>query len=222
MLDRLWGDRLITEPNYTEIQQLVSEHQVHAAARKRSNSRGGRGAAATMVSAIRRLYRRAELDRLIHPLENPAARVSKPRHVSSSRHALSLEQIHDLGRVASETGNDRPLDALILRFLIETACRRGGLVRLAIEDLNVAGCLVRLREKGGTVRWQPISPTLMQRVSSTSKPGADRKRPSKSFVTTTEGQWDGDAWTTCSGEPDTSSLGQPHSGSAPIGYGTRR
>ncbi|MFF7941638.1 tyrosine-type recombinase/integrase [Nocardia gamkensis] len=164
VLERFWGERLITEPTYTEIQQLVNEHQVHAAARKRSNSRGGRGAAATMVSAIRRLYRHAELDRLIHPLENPAARVSKPRHLSSSRHALSLEQIHDLGRIASETGNDRPLDALILRLLIETACRRGGLLSLAIDDLNVADCLIRLREKGGTMRWQPISPTLMQRV----------------------------------------------------------
>ncbi|WP_406275769.1 hypothetical protein OH799_03815 [Nocardia sp. NBC_00881] len=52
-----------------------------------------------------------------------------------------------------------PLDALILRLLIETACRRGGLIRLTVKDLNIADCLVRLHEKGGTVRWQPISPT---------------------------------------------------------------
>ncbi|MDE1675225.1 hypothetical protein [Nocardia gipuzkoensis] len=44
------------------------------------------------------------------------------------------------------------MDALILRLLIETACRRGGLLGLYIEDLNVSDCLVRLHEKGGTVR----------------------------------------------------------------------
>ncbi|MGY2026011.1 tyrosine-type recombinase/integrase [Nocardia gipuzkoensis] len=164
VLERLWGSRLITDPTYTEIQQLVSEHQVRAAATKRSNSRGGRGAAATMVSAIRHLYRHAEHDRLIHPLDNPAAKVSKPRQPSSSRHALSLEQVHDLGHIASTTGNDRSLDALMLRLFIETACRRGGLVHLTLEDLNAEDCLVRLREKGGTLRWQPVSPTLMQRV----------------------------------------------------------
>ncbi len=95
---------------------------------------------------------------------DPAAKVTKPRPLSSSRHALSLEQVHDLGRIASTTGNDRPLDALMLRLLIETACRRGGLLRLSIDDLNTADCLVRLHEKGGTTRWQPISPTLMQRI----------------------------------------------------------
>ncbi|MCC3332263.1 site-specific integrase [Nocardia abscessus] len=164
VLERLWGDRLITDPTYTEIQQLVSEHQVRAAATKRSNSRGGRGAAATMVSAVRHLYRHAEHDRLIHPLDNPAAKVSKPRQPSSSRHALSLEQVHDLGHIASTTGNDRSLDAPMLRLFIETTCRRGCLVHLTLEDLNAEDCLVRLREKGGTLRWQPVSPTLMPRV----------------------------------------------------------
>ncbi|MER7449450.1 site-specific integrase [Nocardia beijingensis] len=52
----------------------------------------------------------------------------------------------------------------MLRLLIETACCRGGLLHLRIDDLNVTDCLVRLHEKGGTIRWQPISPTLMQRI----------------------------------------------------------
>ncbi|MGY2060165.1 MULTISPECIES: hypothetical protein [Nocardia] len=78
--------------------------------------------------------------------------MTKPRPLPSARYALSLEQVHDLGRIASTTGNDHPLDALILRLLIETACRRGGLLGLYIEDLNVSDCLVRLHEKGGTVR----------------------------------------------------------------------
>ncbi len=100
VLERLWGDRLITDPSYTEIQQLVSEHQVRAAATKRSNSRGGRGAAATMVSAVRRLYRHAEHDRLIHPLDNPAAkcpnRASRPVHACLVPRAGSRPRAHRL------------------------------------------------------------------------------------------------------------------------------
>ncbi|MEU5762195.1 tyrosine-type recombinase/integrase [Nocardia sp. NPDC047648] len=164
VLEQRWGDRPISEPTYTEIEQLVSEHRVRAGAAGRSNSRGGVGAAATLVSAIRKLYRHAELDRLIHPLDNPAARVRRARQPRSPRHALSLDHIRDIGHVAATTGNDRPLDALIVRILIETACRRGGLLGLTIDDLNSHDCLVRLREKGGTVRWQPVSPTLMKRI----------------------------------------------------------
>jgi integrase len=164
VLEQRWGDRTIAEPTYTEIEQLVSEHRVHAGATGRSNSRGGVGAAATLVSAIRKLYRHAEHDRLIHPLDNPAAKVKRARQPRSPRHALTLEHILDIGRVAATTGNDRPLDALIVRILIETACRRGGLLGLTIDDLNEHDCLLRLREKGGTTRWQPISPTLVQRI----------------------------------------------------------
>jgi integrase len=164
VLEQRWGDRTITEPTYTEIEQLVSEHRLRAGATGRSNSRGGIGAAASLVSAIRKLYRHAEHDRLIHPLDNPAAKVRRARQPRSPRHALTLEHILDIGRVAATTGNDRPLDALIVRILIETACRRGGLLGLTVDDLNSHDCLVRLREKGGTVRWQPVSPTLMERI----------------------------------------------------------
>jgi integrase len=59
------------------------------------------------------------------------------------------------------TGSGPLLDALIVRLHIETACRRGGALRLGVEDLDVEDCLVKLREKGGVVRWHPISPTLM-------------------------------------------------------------
>jgi len=32
------------------------------------------------------------------------------------------------------------------------------------DDLDPDQCLIRLREKGETVRWQPVSPTLMARL----------------------------------------------------------
>ncbi len=46
----------------------------------------------------------------------------------------------------------------------ETACRRGGALALRPQDLDPDQCLVLLREKGETVRWQPVSPTLMTRL----------------------------------------------------------
>ncbi|WP_235946624.1 tyrosine-type recombinase/integrase [Nocardia terrae] len=53
------------------------------------------------------------------------------------------------------TGSDNPGD-------VETACRRGGALALRIEDLDQENSCVRLREKGETIRWQPISPSLMR------------------------------------------------------------
>ena len=63
--------------------------------------------------------------------------------------------------VAATTGDDPELDTLILRLHTETACRRGGALALRPADLDRDQCLVLLREKGETVRWQPVSPTLM-------------------------------------------------------------
>ncbi|MCW3845002.1 tyrosine-type recombinase/integrase [Micromonospora yasonensis] len=62
------------------------------------------------------------------------------------------------------SGNDVILDALLLRLHTETACRRGGALALRLVDLDTRHCLVRLTEKGGTLRWQPITPTLAARL----------------------------------------------------------
>ena len=53
------------------------------------------------------------------------------------------------------------LDTLLIRLHTETACRRGGALVLRPADLDSRYCRVLLREKGGTYRWQPITPTLM-------------------------------------------------------------
>ena len=67
----------------------------------------------------------------------------------------------EIATVAASTGNDPALDSLIVRLHTETACRRGGALALTPEDLDPEQCLIRLHEKGGTERWQPVSPTLM-------------------------------------------------------------
>jgi integrase/recombinase XerC len=91
----------------------------------------------------------------------PGGEGRQPTRLASTRTALGDERIVQLVEAASTTGNDPELDALLLRLHIETACRRGGALGLRPRDLDVQQCLILLREKGGTFRWQPISPTLM-------------------------------------------------------------
>lgn len=157
-----WGDRTLDEPTVTEATDLIQRHRSRAVVRV--NSRGGRGAAANMVSALRCIYRHAELDGLISPADNPAQKIAKPRRLDSPRHALTRDQVIAIGEVASSTGNDTELDALIVRIHIEAACRRAGVLGLQVGDLDPDSCLLRLREKGETIRWQPISPFLMGKL----------------------------------------------------------
>ncbi|WP_238161618.1 tyrosine-type recombinase/integrase [Micromonospora endolithica] len=96
--------------------------------------------------------------------DNPAKRVPKPRRLASTRRALSRKQLALIVDVAATTGDDPDLDCLLLRLHIETACRRDGGLSLRRADLDADQCLVRLHEKGETVRWQPISPTLAGRI----------------------------------------------------------
>lgn len=155
----VWGQRLLTEVTALDISRLCE--QMKDSVIERRNSRGGRSAAEHMIAALRCVYKYAVADGIITEAENPAKRVSKPRRLPSTRRALPDSQLEDLNRVAATTGNDPALDTLLLRLHIETACRRGGALALTPPDLDAEQCLIRLREKGGTVRWQPVSPTLM-------------------------------------------------------------
>ncbi len=62
---------------------------------------------------------------------------------------------------AGTTGDDPELDTLLLRLHTESACRTGGALALRPRDLNTDQCLIYLREKDGTARWQPVSRSLM-------------------------------------------------------------
>ena len=91
---------------------------------------------------------------------SPAHRVAKPRRLPNTRRALTAWELEQINATARVSGNDAILDALLLRLHTETACRRGGALGIRLGDLDTDRCLVRLREKGSTVRWQPITPAL--------------------------------------------------------------
>ena len=86
------------------------------------------------MAALRCLYRQAEDDGLITEADNPARKVAKPRRLPSARRAEPDTRLAEINQVAATTGNDPELDTILLR------------------------------EKGETVRWQPISPALMARL----------------------------------------------------------
>jgi integrase len=90
--------------------------------------------------------------------------VAKPRRLPSTRRAVPDARLAEINQAAAATGDDPELDTLLLRLHTETGCRRGGALALRPDDLDADQCLIRLREKGEAVRWQPVSPTLMGRL----------------------------------------------------------
>jgi integrase/recombinase XerC len=179
-----WGDRRLDEPTPSEVRQLMAYVKIHVVTRR--NARGGRSAAEHLVAALRCLYRHAEDDRLITAADNPARKVGKPRRLPSTRRAVAGTRLAEINQVAAATGNDPELDTILLRLHTETACRRGGALALRPRDLDPDQCLILLREKGETVRWQPVSPTLMARLV---QHGQDRQAtPDGQLLRCTSGQ----------------------------------
>lgn len=154
-----WGDRRLDEPTPSEIHHLAEHLKANVTVRR--NGRSGRGATEHLIAALRCLYRHAEDDGHLTAADNPARKVAKPRRLPSTRRAVPDTRLAEINHIAATTGNDPALDALLLRLHTETACRRGGALTLRPVDLDPHQCLVQLREKGDTVRWQPVSPTLM-------------------------------------------------------------
>jgi len=157
-----WGGRHLDEPTPSEIRHLMAYVKTHVVARR--NARGGRSAEEHLVAALRCLYQRAVDDGLIAEADKPARKVAKPRRLPSTRRAVPDTRLAEINEAAAATGDDPELDTLLLRLHTETACRRGGALALRPADLDPDQCLIRLREKGETVRWQPVSPTLMGRL----------------------------------------------------------
>ncbi|MEV0453636.1 tyrosine-type recombinase/integrase [Catellatospora methionotrophica] len=157
-----WGSRTIDSVTALDIKELAERMKADLVIRR--NARGGRTAVEHLIGALRCLYQFAIDDGLIDERANPSARVSKPRRLASTRHALHGDQLDQIRGVAEDTSNDPDLDTLLIDFHSQTASRRGGALALRPRDLDGEQCMVKLREKGETERWQPVSPSLMRRL----------------------------------------------------------
>jgi integrase/recombinase XerC len=157
-----WGDRRLDEATPSQIAQLCERLRAERVLRR--NARGGRSTTEHLIAALRCLYNHAVADGWIGEADNPARKVPKPRRLPSTRRAVAHDRLAEINQVAATTGNDPALDSLLIRLHTETACRRGGALALRPSDLDVTQCLILLREKGETSRWQPVSPTLMRHL----------------------------------------------------------
>jgi site-specific recombinase XerD len=162
-MEHQWGPRQLDEITATDVEALL--RTLIACAVRRRNHRAGRNTGENFICAARALYNRATADGLIDPTTSPAHRVAKPRRLPSTRRALTENELTQIYAAARTSGNDVVLDTLLLRLHVETAARRGGALALHLADLDTQLCLLLLREKGGTVRWQPISPSLTQALA---------------------------------------------------------
>ncbi|MFD0204734.1 tyrosine-type recombinase/integrase, partial [Saccharothrix carnea] len=153
------ADRRLDQVTVTYV--LILQRQGTREAKLRSNTRGGRYAGESAVRAMRTFFRMAIADGLLPRGWNPAWEVKVPRRLPSTRRALRSKELLAINHVVVTTGRDVPLDSLLLRLHSETACRRSGALSLRLADLDTESCAVRLREKFGTERWQPISPTMV-------------------------------------------------------------
>ncbi|HEX8344838.1 MAG TPA: site-specific integrase [Actinoplanes sp.] len=160
----LWGDQPVSSIRATDVEALQRSCAARARPRER-NYRGGRHAGENANAAARAFFRRAEADGIIPVGSSPAHQVPKPRRLPSTRRALLPWELQAITETVRTSGNDVVLDSLLLRLHTETACRRGGALALRTSDLDVDNGLVQLREKGETMRWQPITLTLASRLA---------------------------------------------------------
>lgn len=117
---------------------------------RRRNHQNGLYAQEHLVAAARFLFRWAVNEG--YTTNNPALKVEKPKRPDVSRHALSHAQVRELFETC-----ERDEDTVILRFLVETGCRREGLLNLTRRDVRPARQTVWLDEKNSARREQPIS-----------------------------------------------------------------
>jgi len=212
-----WGSRRLDEIAPSEIRQLMTWVKTHVVTRR--NARGGRSAQEHLVAALRCLYQRAVEDGLIAEADNPARKVAKPRRLPSTRRAVPDSRLAEINETAATTADDPDLDTLLLRLHTETACRRGGALALRPQDLDPDQGLVLLREKGETVRWQPVSPTLMSRLV---QHGQERHAPAGGQLLryATDDRSPAAAMTTCGNGSASTCPGCEPSRSACTGSGT--
>ncbi|WP_051022360.1 hypothetical protein [Nocardia pneumoniae] len=100
-------------------------------------------------------------DGLVDPSANPATEATLPTRLTGTGDILTNEQLLEIRRVASTTGNDPELDELIVVLHIPTIAERQTVSDLTLDDLDHDNCLVRLRNRGGRLYWHPLSPRLM-------------------------------------------------------------
>ena len=151
------GDRRVADITFIELEEFTMD--VVKNRTKRRNSRND-VVPENCVGALRNMFALA----VKHGIrsDNPAELIDKARRVAQEpRTALRRNEIIELVNVTRRDSNDPDLDVLLIRFMLETGCRRQGILHLTEDGIDITANRVRLNEKGGTVRWQPVTAELV-------------------------------------------------------------
>ncbi len=154
------GDADATQVRADDVAEWA--RRARAEAQERTNARHGFGAQEAFVLAVRAAFARAVVAG--HLRCNPASDVELPGRPASQRAALSAEQLKQMHLGLLAHSRDAELDDMVFQLLRETACRRGGVISLTVSNLARSNCSLRLVEKYGKDRWQPVSAHLMKRL----------------------------------------------------------
>ncbi len=155
------GSQALASLTVADLQLVVADAVTRAIAQRPDST--GRASHETCVAALRALFARAVAAGIVPA--NPAAALVKPRRTRSRRRALEDHEIADLIDAVRLTSRDPDLDLLLVRFHLETGARRDGALRLCRHDLDEPRSILWLREKGGSEREQPASPSLLRQLA---------------------------------------------------------
>ena len=153
----LHGDDPISVLDYGACDRIVEV--AFERARQRFPDRACRSTRENATGALRALLAKAV--RAGHLSSNPALALAKPRRHSNSRRALTEAEMDQVWQTLIRVTRDPGLHLLLVRFHLESGARREGACNLKLADLDRNRCTIWLDEKGGKVREQPISPSLM-------------------------------------------------------------
>ena len=154
------GDRRVADITFIDLEEFTMD--VVKNRTKRRNSRND-VVPENCVGALRNMFALA----VKHGIrsDNPAELIDKARRVAQEpRTALRRNEIIELVNVTRRDSNDPDLDVLLIRFMLETGCRRQGVLNLTVGDIDVNRNEVRLNEKGSAVRWQPVTAELIMEL----------------------------------------------------------
>lgn len=156
----LYGDDPISVLDYQVCVQIVEV--AFERARQRFPDRACRSTRENATGALRALLAKAV--RAGYLSANPALALTKPRRQSNSRRALTADEMEQVWQTMIRVTRDPGLHLLLVRFHLESGARREGACNLRLQDLDRSRCTIWLDEKGGKVREQPISPSLMSEL----------------------------------------------------------
>lgn len=171
-----FGDRHLPDVTPMDLQALRDQVRLDVGTQKVAKARStgrrlrsydpdahGKGAAENFVRSARFFFRVAQDCNLI--TVSPAANLKPPKRPQAPERPLTPSELADLYDVATRTGDDPPLDRLIVLLLRHTACRREGVINLTLDALDPARRRITVSEKRGEVRELPLNPTLIHELA---------------------------------------------------------